>query len=109
MNLPEFLVEHAQNGKFSMPDDNFLTEISKKSTKYLIFYDSHSIKSDFLRSNLPKSSRIMTLDLSKDWVSEIYKIYDMSRIPSMAIVKNGSMKPEKVLGFNETMILLKTL
>ena len=109
MNLPEFLVEHAQNGKFSMPDESFLAEITKKSTKYLIFYNSGCVKSDYLRSNLPRTSRIIPLDLSKDWVYEIHKIYDISNIPSTVVVKNGSMKPEKTLTFNETMVFLKTL
>ena len=109
MNLADFLVEHAQNNKFSMPDSNFLAEISKRSTKYLIFYDSNCKKSDFLRSIAPKSSRIIKLDVSLDWVSEIYKIYNVDRLPSTAIVKNGSMQPEKIINFNETRILLNTL
>lgn len=109
MNLPEFLTEHANNGTFSPPDDDFLSEISKKSTKYLVFYDNECKKSDFLRSNLPNSSRIIEMDLSKDWVHEIFNIFDISRVPSTAVVKNGSMKPDNILDFNQTLNFFKTL
>ena len=109
MNLSEFLTTHSDNGKFSKPDENFLSEINKKSTKYLLFYNQNCPKSTFLLQNLPKSSRILKVDLSSSWAQETFKVFEGSRIPSLVIVKNGSMVAEKVMEFNESRAFLSSL
>jgi len=109
VKITDFLENLVSQERSPPPSEDFLKEINKKTTKYLLFYDENCPKSQFLLASAPKTTKLIFLNQKLDWVHEISKILHINRIPSIAIVKSGNINAQKILNFNESSYLLKTL